>query len=77
MAKTYTNKSGYKCFSNSGRQVSRWAAAKKIGRPLRSTEVVHHGFKGKSCNSSNNLWVFKNQSTHMKKAHSKKKSWFG
>ena len=76
MAKTYINKNGYRCFSDSGKQVSRWAAEKKIGRPLRKTEVVHHGYKGKKCNDPDNLWVFKSQSEHMKKAHSKKKSWF-
>jgi hypothetical protein len=76
MAKTYLNKNGYRCFSNSGKQVSRWAAEKKIGRRLKSGEVVHRGFRGKRCNDSDNLWVFKNQSQHMKKAHTKKKSWF-
>lgn len=74
MAKTYINRNGYRCFSNSGKQVSRWVAGKKIGRPLRKSEVVHHGFLSKVCNNLNNLWVFKNQSEHMKKAHSKKKS---
>jgi hypothetical protein len=73
MAKTYVNKNGYSCFSNSGKQVSRWVASKKIDRPLKRSEVVHHGFKGKRCNDSDNLWVFKSQSEHMKKAHSKKK----
>ena len=75
MAKTYINKNGYRCFSDSGIQVSRWAAEEKIGRPLKSSEVVHHGYKGKQCNDLDNLWVFRNQSEHMKKAHSKKK-WF-
>ncbi len=69
MAKTYVNKSGYKCFSDSGKQVSRWAASKKIGRPLRKKEVVHHGFKGKGCNNPDNLWVFGSQSEHMRKKH--------
>lgn len=76
MARTYINKNGYRCFSNSGKQVSRWVAEKKIGRPLKKTEVVHHGYRGKKCNDSDNLWVFKNQSEHMKKAHPNNKSWF-
>lgn len=76
MAKTYLNEKGYRCFSDSGKQVSRWVAEKKIGRPLKNSEVVHHGFLGKRCNNADNLGVFKNQSEHMKKKHSKKKSWF-
>jgi len=72
MAKTYKNKNGYRCFSDSGKQVSRWAAEKKIGRPLKEGEVVHHGFKGKDRNDSDNLWVFNSQSEHMKKKHSKR-----
>lgn len=76
MTKTYINKGGYRCFSNSTKQVSRWAAEKKIGRPLRDREVVHHGFRGKDCNNPDNLWVFKSQSDHMRSAHSKKKSWW-
>lgn len=75
MAKTYINKNGYRCFSDSGKQVSRWVAEKKIGRPLNDNEVVHHGFRGKECNDPDNLWVFRNQSEHMKTAHSKKKIW--
>ena len=73
MAKTYVNKNGYRCFSDSGKQVSRWSAEKKIGRPLKKNEVVHHGYKGKGCNDSDNLWVFKSQSEHMKKKHARKK----
>lgn len=76
MVKTYINKNGYRCFADSGKQVSRWVAGKKLGRPLRRGEVVHHGFRGKQCNDQGNIWVFKNQSEHIKKAHSRKKSWF-
>lgn len=75
MAKTYINRNGYRCFADSGKQVSRWAAEKKIGRPLNKGEEVHHGFRGKRCNDPDNLWVFKNHSEHMGSAHSKKKSW--
>ena len=76
MAKTFINKNGYRCFSDSGKQVSRWVAEKKIGRPLRVGEVVHHGYNGKKCNDPDNLWIFGSHSEHMKTAHSKKKSWF-
>jgi hypothetical protein len=69
MAKTYINKNGYRCFSDSGKQVSRWVAEEKIGRPLRDEEVVHHGHNGKQCNNPDNIWIFKNQSVHMKKKH--------
>jgi hypothetical protein len=76
MAKTYINENGYRCFTDSGKQVSRWVAEKKIGRPLRKSEVVHHGYRGKLCNNPDNTWVCKNQSTHMREKHSKKKGWF-
>jgi len=69
MADTYVDSKGYRRFSNSGKLVSRWVAEQKIGRPLKSKEVVHHGYKGKSTNDPDNLWVFKNQSTHMRKKH--------
>lgn len=72
MAKTYIDSKGYRRFSDSGKQVSRWAAEQKISRPLQEDEVVHHGHQGKSCNNPDNLWVFKNQSEHMRKAHGKK-----
>ena len=72
MAKTHVNKNGYRCFSDSGKQVSRWVAEKKIARPLKEGEVVHHGFKGKGSNDPDNLWVFKSQSEHIKKKHSKR-----
>jgi hypothetical protein len=76
MAKTYLNKNGYRCFSDSGKQVSRWVAEKKIGRPLREREVVHHGYQGKGCNNPDNIWVFKNQSEHIKREHIKTNNWF-
>lgn len=69
MAKTYIDNKGYRRFSDSNNLVSRWAAEKKIGRPLRNQEVVHHGFKGKLNNNPNNLWVFKNNIEHLKKKH--------
>ena len=69
MAKTYVDSNGYRRFSDSGKLVSRWAASKKIGRPLRSSEVVHHGYRGKLTNNPDNLWVFKNNREHLKKKH--------
>ena len=72
MTKTYIDENGYRRFVDSGKLVSRWVAEDKIGRPLNKGEVVHHGSKGKKCNDPDNLWVFKNQSTHMRKAHSHK-----
>lgn len=69
MARTFLDKKGYRHFSDSGQSVARWVASKKIGRPLKSEEVVHHGYKGKSVNDPNNLWVHKNQSEHIKKRH--------
>lgn len=72
MARTFLDTKGYRHFSDSGKSVARWVASKKIGRPLKSTEVVHHGYKGKSCNDSDNLWVCKNQSEHIRKKH----GWF-
>ncbi len=74
MAKTYTDKKGYRRFSDSGRSVHRWSAAKKLGRPLRRSERVHHINRRKSNNKPSNLWVFKNQKAHHK-AH-KEDSWW-
>jgi hypothetical protein len=64
MRKTYTNKSGYRAFANSGKPVHRWAAAKKLGRPLRTGEVVHHKDRNKQNNSPRNLAIFPNQKAH-------------
>lgn len=72
MARTYVKK-GRRYFSDSGKSVSRWSAGKKIGRPLRGGEVVHHGYRGKLCNDPDNLWVQRNQSEHMKERHSKRR----
>jgi len=38
----FKNKKGYPVSKNTGRLVHREVAAKKIGRPLRKHEVVHH-----------------------------------
>jgi len=69
MKKTYVTKKGYSRFKDSGKYVHRWVEEKKLGRKLKSKEVVHH-IDGNSLNNSpNNLKVYKSQSQHMKKEH--------
>jgi hypothetical protein len=68
MARTFI-KNGRRYFADSGKSVARWAAEKKIGQSLRNEEVVHHGYQGKLCNDPDNLWVFKDNRTHLKKKH--------
>ena len=58
-------------------------AEKKLGRKLRSGEVVHHKDRDKTNNSKDNLWVFKNQEEHDRahridaKRHGKEASYKG
>ena len=67
--KTYVTKKGYRRFKGSGTYVHRWVEERKLGRKLRSGEVVHH-IDGNSLNNSpNSLKVYKNQSQHMRKEH--------
>jgi len=47
-------------------------AEKKLGRSLRSGEVVHHNNMNKADNRQSNLRPMKSQSAHMK-LHNKKK----
>lgn len=61
-----TMKKGYKCFSNSGILVHRYVAARKLGRPLKAGEVVHHINRDKSDNRRCNLFVFASQGQHYK-----------
>lgn len=57
MGKTYIDKRGYFRFIINDMLVSRWIASLKIGRPLRSWEVVHHKNRNKLDNRPQNLWV--------------------
>lgn len=66
MAKTYIDENGYRRFSDSDKLVHRWASEKKLGRKLKSGEVVHHKDRNKQNNSLSNLWVFRNQDEHDK-----------
>jgi hypothetical protein len=74
--KTYSDKKGYRRFKDSNTSVHRWAAEKKLGRKLRSGEVVHHKDRNKQNNSPSNLHVFKNQFEH-DKAHRRDASRYG
>lgn len=60
----YSDKSGYKRFKGSNIPVHRWMAEKKLGRKLKSGEVVHHKDRNKRNNTPSNLHVFKNQAAH-------------
>ena len=64
--KTYINGNGYRAFKDSGIPVHRYVAEKKLGRPLKSEEVVHHKNRNKLDNSFNNLQVFSSQNAHWK-----------
>ena len=57
MAKMYTDKKGYKRFSDSDKFVHRWMAEKKTGNKLKSWEVVHHKDEDKTNFRPNNLKV--------------------
>ena len=39
---TEPDKNGYLIFRNSGKRVHRWVMEKKLGRPLKKGEIVHH-----------------------------------
>ena len=74
MAEWYKDKKGYPRFSDSGKLVHRWKAEKKIGRPLRSNEVVHHRDENKGNYSDKNLGVM-SRSFHGK-LHAKKRTFW-
>lgn len=63
-SKTYVDKNGYKRFKDSDKPVHRSVAELKLGRPLKSGEVVHHKNRDKKDNSFGNLHVFGSQSDH-------------
>ena len=64
MARWFISKKGYRKFSDSGKSVHRWSAEKKMGRPLRNREIVHHINRDKLDNRPTNLWVFETQKKH-------------
>jgi len=66
MARWFIDEKGYRRFSDSGKTAHRWVAESKLGRTLKSGDVVHHKNRDKSDNSGGNLWVFKNQKQHDK-----------
>jgi len=68
-AKTVINKSGYRQFKDTGTLVHRWVEENKLGRKLKTGEVVHHKNGNRLDNSPGNLKVYANQSIHMKKEH--------
>ena len=62
----HMNKSGYLCFNNTNKPLHRWIAEKKLRRPLKNVEVVHHKDRNKLNNSPQNLQVFRSQQDHFK-----------
>lgn len=68
-SKTYTDSKGYPRYKDSNRLVHRSKAAKKLGRPLRPGEVVHHKNENKQDYSFSNLKVCKNNEEHLRKYH--------
>lgn len=73
-SKVYTDKKGYKRYKNSNKPVHRHVAERKLGRKLKTREVVHHKNRDKQDNQRSNLWVFKSQKKHDKAhRHDKKK----
>ena len=75
--KTYIDGNGYPRFKNNQKPVHRSVAELKLGRPLKSGEVVHHKDRNKQNNSFNNLQVFSSQAQHwgMHKKDAKKHGW--
>jgi len=74
--KLFKDKKGYKRFSDSGIPVHRYVAGRKLGRPLKKGEVVHHINRNKTDNRRDNLWVFRSQKKH-DSAHRSDKKRFG
>lgn len=61
---SHVNRNGYSVYNDTGALVHRHMAELKLGRPLRSGEVVHHINRNKQDNRPANLYVFPNQQSH-------------
>lgn len=74
---TYTDGNGYPRFKDSDTLVHRSVAEKKLGRPLKKGEVVHHKNRNKQDNSFGNLEIFSSQREHwgIHKKDAKKYGW--
>jgi len=73
MGKIYTDKKGYKRFSDSKKLVHREVAKKEVGGKIFSGHVVHHKDGNKGNFRKSNLQVM-SRSTHAK-LHAKKRKW--
>ena len=64
-SKTYEDENGYLRFKDSHKYVHIWVMRKKINRPLKKGEIVHHVNGNKKDNSDSNLIVL-NKEQHYK-----------
>ena len=72
---TYTDKKGYKHFSNSGIPVHRYVASRIVGGPIGSGRVVHHKDGNRQNNSRSNLHVM-SRSSHSRHHARRRRSFF-
>jgi hypothetical protein len=63
-SETYFDENGYRRFNDNDMPLHRKIAEKKLRRPLRPGEVVHHINRNKGDNRPSNLWIFPNQEEH-------------